>query len=123
MNAAVDHPGEMHAEEWESRIGNRVDQMFHQLTSFGHQLIIFAAERDNLRLRIHTAHSRHPVAVQTAAIDQESRANLTLGGDHYLRMAVISNSVHPATGANLSALFLNQFIELGAHRRVADDSG
>src|SRR6185503_11540193 len=52
VDTAVDHPGQVHAEERELRIRYRVDQPTDQVAAVGTQFVVLATERDDPRRRV-----------------------------------------------------------------------
>src|SRR5262245_555885 len=64
LDAAADHAREVDAEERQRGIGDRVDQVAHQMMGTRHEFVIFAAERNDLHARLDAALARDPVRLQ-----------------------------------------------------------
>src|SRR5581483_685659 len=71
MNAPVDHPCKVDAQEGKARIGNRVNEMLNQISLLRFQFEILSAERDNLHPRLQAGQFGHAIAVETRAVDDE----------------------------------------------------
>src|SRR5207248_1039680 len=68
-------PREVNSEEGKARIGDRVDQIPHQIAARRNDFVVLAAERDNLQsLRI-SGQPHDAIAVKSAAVDREIRLN------------------------------------------------
>src|SRR5262245_20395390 len=72
VNATINHPGKMNAEERKGRIRNRINQTLNQVPGLWRQLIVLAPERNDFGPGIHAAHSRHTVAMKAGAVDCKS---------------------------------------------------
>ncbi len=70
----------MHAEKRELRIGHGVDEAADQMLFGGDQVVVFAAERDDLDFGFLVCHAADTIAVQAGAVDQVAGAEFTLGG-------------------------------------------
>ena len=64
LDAAVDHAGEVHAQEGKVGVGHGVDQVLAEMMRLGLELEIFAAKRHDLGGRLFAAHRGDPVAMQ-----------------------------------------------------------
>ena len=67
LNAAVNHPREVHAQKWKTRIGHRINQIAAQMLRLGLQIKIFAAKRNNFRIDLLPAQFRHAIRMQSRA--------------------------------------------------------
>jgi hypothetical protein len=45
VDAAIDPTREMHAEEWERGVGDRVDHVLHELLATWHEFVVLAPKR------------------------------------------------------------------------------
>ena len=66
-DAAVDHPRQVHAEERQFRVGDRVDQVIDDLILAGGQAEVFAAKRNDLVIDLDPGHGRQAIGLQTGA--------------------------------------------------------
>ncbi len=66
-NAAVDHAGQVHPEERQLRIGDRVDQVIDDVVLRRRQTEVFAAEGDDLVVDLHPGHHRQAIRLQAGA--------------------------------------------------------
>jgi len=80
LDAALDATGEVHAEEGERRVGNRVDEVSHEVSPFRREHPVLAAERDDRHVDRHPGHPRHPVAPEARAGDEDARLEVARGG-------------------------------------------
>src|SRR5205814_8390887 len=48
LNTALNHPREVHAQKWKRRFGDWINQIAAQMLGFRLELVILAAERNNL---------------------------------------------------------------------------
>ena len=69
----VNHPGEVHPEKRQFRVGYRVDEVADNIVEFGGKLKIFSPEWDNLKFEIDVHHFRQSVCHESAADDQAGR--------------------------------------------------
>ena len=72
LHGAVDAAGEVHAQEREGRVGDRVDQRAHERGGLVAEPVVLAAERDDPHLRAGPGQAGHPVAVQAGAVDDQA---------------------------------------------------
>ena len=70
---AIDALGEVHAEEREARIGNRVDEAANERPGVGRQRVVVAAERDDPLAAGVAGHRREPIGLETGAGDDVAR--------------------------------------------------
>jgi tRNA-modifying protein YgfZ len=123
LDAAMDHAREMDAEERETRIGHGINQVADQRAAVGDQLVVFAAERDDLQPGLDAAQASDTIRLQAATVDQILTGDSTLAslenelgrqataGEH----AVIRADGAPLVGGDPG-------IRLG-HLLVIDDAG
>src|SRR5690606_39839186 len=76
LDGAVDATGEVHPEEGEPRVGNRVHQVADELLRATTQREVLAAERDDANRRRGAGELGDPVGLETGASDE------TVGDDH-----------------------------------------
>ncbi len=73
VDAPADAPGEMHAEEGEGRVGDRVHQAAHQVRTGRGQVEVLPAERHDPHPRVVARQPGDAVAAQPRAVDQGPR--------------------------------------------------
>ena len=84
-DAAVDHAGQVDAEERHRRIGDRIDQMVDDLVVLRRQLEILAAERTDDKPGIDAEHFYQPIGHQARTGDQRRGLifSALAGADHH----------------------------------------
>ncbi len=80
LDGAVDHAGEVDAEKRHLRIGDRVNEMFYEVAALRFEFIVFAAERDDVQVRVQPGRTGDPVRMQAGAVDQAAGAEGLLAG-------------------------------------------
>src|SRR4029079_18762823 len=125
VDVPVHHAREVHAEEREARVRDRVDQVFDQVPLFGRQLVVLAAERDDLRAGVYFREARDAVRMQPGAVDQELRVDLALRGlEHGGGVVVFVNAGDTAAEAQLGAARLHDLrVRGGDALEVGDAAG
>src|SRR3990167_4345922 len=121
-DAAVDHSGQVHAEERHARVGDRVGQGVDDVVVAGRQAEVFATERADAEARIDAQHAHHAVGHQPGAGEQEAAGKVAGAGFHaYFLLALLQRS-DAGTVADLAA----GVDELAGHGRshfgVIDDA-
>ena len=71
MQGAIDHPGEVHIQERQIRIGDRVDESLDEVAPRWHEFVVLAPERHHPHLGDDPGEGSDPVRLQAGAIDQE----------------------------------------------------
>ena len=78
FNAAIGHAGEMDAQEGKAWIGHGVDEVLHEKSALGNQLVILTPERNDQQAWIQSTQARHAIGMQAAAIDEVLGVNFPL---------------------------------------------
>src|SRR4029077_16339816 len=73
FDTAGNPPREVHPQKRKTWVSDRVDQIAHQLTACRHDLVIFAAERNNAKAIILPGQPHNPIAVQAGTVDNAVR--------------------------------------------------
>src|SRR5439155_4808273 len=60
--------------------GDRVDEVAAEVPGTGLQLVVLAAERDDLHAGVHAAEPRHAVGLEPGAVDEQLRPDRPRGG-------------------------------------------
>src|SRR3989441_6041581 len=80
QDGAVDPAGEVHAQEREARIGDRIHETAEERPPLGPKDVVVAAERNDLRIRSGAGLARQHVRVEAGARDRRSRDDRAGGG-------------------------------------------
>ena len=123
VDSAGDAAGEVHSEERKAGIGHGVDQGAHQGGALGHEVIVFAAERDDHYVRGVTGHAGDAVAEQAGAVDERAGGKWSAWGlDHDFvgRAADVGGSGGSENGAAAGGY---QFCIFLAYDGVVGDAG
>src|SRR5207253_3380089 len=67
----------VNSKERKARIGDRIDQIPHKMTPGGHNLVVLAAEWDDLQTLPISREPHDAVAVKSSAVDRKIRLNHT----------------------------------------------
>jgi len=79
---------ELNSQEREIRIGQWVNEIPYQVTTFRLQFIIFAPKGHDARSRFRAGQFNNSITVQTGAIDHGASRKGTTGSFHYCSAAV-----------------------------------
>src|SRR4030095_1009640 len=79
FDGAADGAREVNAEERETRIGHRINEVLDQAPTLRNQLVVFAAERNNSYTGISAAQVGDAITLQSTAVDQVSGAEFASG--------------------------------------------
>lgn len=80
FDAAGDHAGKMDAEEREGGVWDGVNEIPAEGPSLGSESVVFAAERDDLKIGLEAAHSGDAIGLESAAVDESLGGEVALGG-------------------------------------------
>ncbi len=80
LDLAADAARQMHAEERELRVGNRIDEAFDQVAALRRELEVLAAERNDPHPGVVAGHPRDAVALKPAAVDERRGRDRAAGG-------------------------------------------
>ena len=122
LHRAVDHAGEVDAQEGKLRIGHRVDQRAAQVVHLRLERIILAAEWDDGRRRFAAIQRRDAVGVEPGAVDHDPRLQLDGGAAHPHRARAFVQSLDADAGQDLAAAGLQALGQARADLLEIDDA-
>ena len=122
LDAAADHAGEVHAEEGERGVGDRIDEPPHEPLRLGRELEVLAAERKDAQVEVSHGHARDPVGLQPRARDDPAGRDRSAGGPHDRAVAALLDRPDLRSEADLASRPGDAFRESPAHRAIVDDA-
>ena len=90
----------MYAQEREARIRHRVDQVLHLVLALLSEVVVVAAEADDLLLHLGAILAREAIALQPTAEDHVARGVRAFGGAHHGVLACLIGSQELLTQAH-----------------------
>ena len=123
VDGAVDHLGEMNAEEGELGIRDGIDESFNEVTLLGDEFVIFAAERDDAHFGIGAGHAGNAIAVEAGAVDDETGGIGSACGLDVVRVAAGLEIDHAFSHCKGAAFFAEDFGEFRGDLAITDDAG
>src|SRR5262249_42964551 len=99
----MDQPREVHTQKWKLRVGDRVDQMPHEMLPIGADLVVFSAEGDHAHFAPLTRDFGYSITMQSRAVNQEAGFELACGGLRDPAGAVTPRAREPRVCDHLNA--------------------
>src|ERR1044072_1891450 len=112
----------MDAEKRERRVGHRVNQTAHHVRPVGAENIVLATERHDAHFGIDAGKSGDPIALKTAAIDDQRGVYWTGGRLYSVFATTLSYRHHAMVQANLATQSLNLVRHSMANRQIVNHS-
>src|SRR2546423_1732920 len=113
----------MDAEEWESWISNRVNQITNEMSSCGKNLVVFPAKWNDLQVRVIAGEFHDPVAVEAGAINHASGPDSAESRFEDDAVIMFLDAANFTASQDLAACLLNEFRILSRDRSVVGNTG
>ena len=122
-DVAIDVPGEVHAEEREGGVGDRVDERVDQAGRRLDQCVVVAPERHGPVQAIPACHLPDPVGVEPRTAHHEAGLDLAARGVDEPRAVALCQRGHLVRGSNLRPSRTDLPGQARRHRAEVDDAG
>ena len=101
MHVVIDRAREVHAEEWETRIGHGVDRVTHQSPPLWQEFVVLTTKRDDHQPWVHAADPGQPIRLQASASHEQRCAHVSGGRCDNQRGSVLMRPDDPSPRADL----------------------
>ena len=95
----VEHPGQVYSEEWQSRVGNGIDQVSNHAVELGAEPVVFPAVRDDPESCVKSLHGGEPVGHQAGTDKQLIRPERIRSGVNEYFLTAFCDPGHPGAHA------------------------